>query len=61
MLMYFWNCLCEVNCLVCVYYSGEIEDLCFFINYLKSKFLKCFLFVVGFLLGGNVLVKYLGE
>jgi predicted alpha/beta-fold hydrolase len=44
-----------------LYHSGETEDTRFVIRTLRARFPDARLGLVGFSLGGNVLVKYLGE
>lgn len=43
------------------YHSGETHDLRYLIQILKTREPDCILRAVGFSLGGNVLLKYLGE
>ncbi|WP_161597716.1 hydrolase [Fluviispira multicolorata] len=44
------------------YHAGETEDLNFYINYLlQNEKIKSPIFIVGFSLGGNVLLKWLSE
>lgn len=59
-----WNmrgCSGEVNKCLRFYHSGETGDLDFVINYCldQGKFKQIFL--IGFSLGGNITLKYLGE
>ena len=57
----FRGCLGPINKKRRFYHSGETSDLAFIINWLRSQKQKHQLAVVGFSLGGNVLLKYLGE
>ncbi|WP_186645428.1 YheT family hydrolase [Fluviispira vulneris] len=60
--MHFRGCSGVQNKMRRVYHAGETEDLNFFINYLKQKEkIKSQVFIVGFSLGGNVLLKWLSE
>lgn len=43
------------------YHAGETEDLDFVVNLLKKRFPKTPLGVYGYSLGGNILLKWLGE
>src|SRR5699024_10504455 len=43
------------------YHSGETGDLGFLLALLQQRFPKAPLAVVGYSLGGNVLLKFLGE
>jgi len=57
----FRSCSGELNRGRRLYHSGETEDTRFVVRTLRARFPDCPLGVVGFSLGGNVLVKYLGE
>lgn len=57
----FWGCSGEFNCLLCFYYIGEIGDFCQVIDYVLSFGCYWYIGLVGFSLGGNVILKYLGE
>ncbi|BBH52016.1 hydrolase [Fluviispira sanaruensis] len=60
--MHFRGCSGVQNKLRRAYHAGETEDLNFFINYLRQKEkIKSQVFIVGFSLGGNVLLKWLSE
>jgi len=59
--MHFRGCGDELNRLPKSYHSGETEDLSQVIDILHSKYPQAKLAVAGFSLGGNVLLKYLGE
>lgn len=59
-----WNfrgCSGEMNDLLRFYHSGDTEDLNFAINYALSKTKYEEVILVGFSLGGNVTLKFLGE
>ena len=60
-LMHFRGCTGKPNKLPRSYHSGETGDARQLINSLSSKFPKTELFAVGFSLGGNMLLKLLGE
>jgi hypothetical protein len=57
----FRSCSGELNRGARLYHSGETDDTRFVIRTLRRRFPDTRLGVVGFSLGGNVLVKYLGE
>ena len=57
----FRSCSGELNRLPRLYHSGETADLGFVVPWLRQRFPDSPLGAVGFSLGGNVLVKYLGE
>jgi len=57
----FRSCSGELNRGARLYHSGETEDTRFVIRTLRARFPDAALGAVGFSLGGNVLVKYLGE
>ena len=60
-LMHFRGCSGKVNTLPRSYHSGETGDALYFINSLKNRFPETRLFAVGYSLGGNMLLKLLGE
>lgn len=60
-LMCFRGCGAKMNRLPRCYHSGETQDIQYVIHYLKNKNPGVDIFVVGFSLGGNVLLKWLGE
>lgn len=60
-LMHFRGCSGTHNRLAKGYHSGETSDLRFVIKLIKSRYPQQQLAVTGFSLGGNVLLKYLGE
>jgi predicted alpha/beta-fold hydrolase len=59
--MHFRGCSGEPNRLPRSYHSGETSDLAYVVNLLHQREPDVPLFVVGFSLGGNVLLKWLGE
>ena len=59
--MVFRSCGSELNRTRRFYHSGETTDLAFTIDHLLSTYGDSPLIVAGFSLGGNVLLKYLGE
>jgi len=58
---HFRGCSGEPNRLKRAYHSGETSDLDYLLTYLREHHQYNNIFVVGFSLGGNVLLKYLGE
>lgn len=59
--MHFRGCSGEPNRLSRGYHSGETGDVDYVINWLRKKEASTHLAVLGFSLGGNVLLKWLGE
>jgi predicted alpha/beta-fold hydrolase len=59
--MNFRSCSGELNRLPRFYHSGETEDLDFIVSRLVGKFPGRPTAIVGYSLGGNVLLKWLGE
>ncbi|MEK9500482.1 hydrolase [Gemmatimonadota bacterium DH-20] len=57
----FRACSGEPNLRARAYHSGETEDLRFVLETLRERFADRPLAALGFSLGGNVLLKYLGE
>lgn len=57
----FRGCSGEPNRLARSYHSGETGDLAFALGHLRSRFPGRRVGALGFSLGGNVLLKYLGE
>ena len=57
----FRGCSGEPNRLARAYHSGETEDLGYVIGVLRERYPRRALGAVGVSLGGNVLLKYLGE
>jgi predicted alpha/beta-fold hydrolase len=60
-LLYFRGCSGEPNRLARSYHSGETGDLGFVVRQLAQRTPDRTLFVIGISLGGNVLLKWLGE
>ncbi len=60
-LMYFRGCSGEPNRLPRGYHSGETSDLAWVVTQLREREPETPLAAVGFSLGGNVLLKWLGE
>ncbi len=59
--MHFRGCSDEPNRLPRSYHSGETGDLAYVVDLLRRREPATPLFVVGFSLGGNVLLKWLGQ
>jgi predicted alpha/beta-fold hydrolase len=59
--MHFRGCSGEPNRLARSYHSGDTGDLSFFVNTLRRREPRTPLAVVGYSLGGNVLLKWLGK
>jgi predicted alpha/beta-fold hydrolase len=59
--MHFRGCSGEPNRLARSYHSGDTGDLSWFINTLRRREPRAPLAVIGFSLGGNVLLKWLGK
>ncbi|MBV9773371.1 MAG: hydrolase [Gemmatimonadetes bacterium] len=57
----FRTCGGEPNRIARFYHSGETEDLAFVVGLLRERWPDSPLGAVGYSLGGNVLLKYLGE
>jgi hypothetical protein len=57
----FRSCSGELNRGPRLYHSGETEDLRFVVAALRARYPEARIGAVGFSLGGNVLLKYLGE
>lgn len=55
------SCSGEDNLLLSTYHSGKTEDVDFVINYLLEHYSYENIVIVGFSLGGNLTLKYLGE
>jgi predicted alpha/beta-fold hydrolase len=59
-----WNyrgCSGEMNNLCRFYHSGETQDLHFVYNYVLSKSSYQNIILLGFSIGGNITLKYVGE
>ena len=59
--MNFRGCSGEPNWLARCYHSGETEDIHFIYQTLRQRHPKAVFAAVGFSLGGNILLKWLGE
>lgn len=57
----FRGCSGEMNRMARCYHSGETEDIDFLYNTLRRRFPNRAMAAIGFSLGGNVLLKWLGE
>ncbi|MHB0756786.1 YheT family hydrolase [Polaribacter sp. M15] len=55
------GCSGEDNLLLSTYHSGKTEDVDFVVNYLLEHYNYKNIVIVGFSLGGNLTLKYLGE
>jgi predicted alpha/beta-fold hydrolase len=51
----------ESNRLARAYHSGASDDIQWFIDFLAARFPSANLYAIGYSLGGNALLKYLGE
>lgn len=60
-LMHWRGCSGEPNRLARSYHSGASDDIAWFIHYLSQRFKHRKLYALGFSLGANALLKYLGE
>ena len=60
-LMHFRGCGEEDNLLPRAYHSGDTSDAKEFISHLRAKYPSSSLHAVGFSIGGNMLLKLLGE
>lgn len=59
--MHFRGCSGEPNRLARSYHSGDTGDLSYFVNTLRRREPRTPLATIGFSLGGNVLLKWLGK
>lgn len=57
----FRSCSGEMNVGTRFYHSGETSDLGFIVDQMNARQLYKEIYFIGFSLGGNVLLKYLGE
>lgn len=57
----FRSCSGELNRATRLYHSGETEDTRFIVQLLHERFPRAAIGAIGFSLGGNALLKYLGE
>jgi predicted alpha/beta-fold hydrolase len=60
-IMHFRGCSGEPNRLARSYHSGETQDFSYVIKIIKNRYPAARLSVIGYSLGGNVLLKWLGE
>ena len=60
-LMHFRGCSGRVNRLARAYHSGETGDLAYIVEYIKKVTGSYPFAAIGYSLGGNVLLKWLGE
>ncbi len=60
-IMHFRGCSGVANALPRSYHSGESGDALEWINYITSNFKHSKLFTIGYSLGGNMMLKLLGE
>lgn len=60
-LMHWRGCSGEPNRLARAYHSGASDDIEWFINFLANRFENANIYAIGYSLGGNALLKYLGE
>jgi len=60
-LMYFRGCSGEINRLPRSYHSGDTGDAKAWLNALQERYPNSPLFAIGYSLGGNMLLKLLGE
>ena len=60
-LMHFRGCSGEPNRLPCAYHSGDTGDIDFLIRTLKQREPRTPVAAIGYSLGGNALLKWLGE
>lgn len=51
----------EPNRLARAYHSGASDDIQWFVDFLANRYKSAKLYAVGYSLGGNALLKYLGE
>lgn len=59
--MNFRGCSGEPNRLARAYHSGDTGDIAHIITHLQRQYPRDNLFAIGYSLGGNALLKYLGE
>lgn len=60
-LMHFRGCSGEPNRLQRGYHSGDTADVAYVVSYLQKRYGNVPMGAIGFSLGGNVLLKWLGE
>ncbi len=59
--MHFRNCSGRLNRAAHTYHSGETADAIYFLNWLQQNYPRAPILAVGYSLGGNMLLKLLGE
>lgn len=59
--MHFRGCSEDINRFDRSYHSGKTEDLAYLVSVIESRFPKRKIGALGYSLGGNVLLKWLGE
>jgi len=59
--VHFRGCSPEINRLSRSYHSGDTQDLQSVINHLQNQYQQGVFAVIGFSLGGNVVLKWMGE
>lgn len=60
-MMYFRGCSNEINRLPVTYHFGRTDDFAVLLEHVKTKFPNTPLYATGFSMGGNILLKWLGE
>ena len=60
-LMHWRGCSGEPNRLARSYHSGASDDIAWFLHYLQQRFTGEKIYALGYSLGANALLKYLGE
>lgn len=60
-LMHMRGCSGEMNLLARSYHSGETDDIREVIGWVMKRYVGTRLSMIGYSLGGNMLIKYLGE
>ena len=60
-LMHFRGCSGKENLLPRAYHSGDTADARAWLNYLRVKYKESNLYAIGYSIGGNMLLKLLGE
>ena len=60
-LMHWRGCSGEPNRLPRAYHSGASDDIRWFVDYLAGRFPETRIYALGYSLGANALLKYLGE
>ena len=55
------GCSGEDNLLLKTYHSGKTEDVDFVVNYIIENYKYKDIIIIGYSLGGNLTLKYLGE